>query len=567
MKAASLQVPLMIGVTGHRDLLATEVPVIEQAVERFFLDLQKRFPALPMLVTTPLAEGADRLVARVARRLEIPLNILLPMPRELYQKDFEGMSAESFEEMLSLGEIIELPLLPGLDAARELPEGAARDAQYEYLGIYLAAHSHILLALWDGKPSSAPGGTAQVVRFHQQNVVRLISGVQARSAIDFSEDESDLAYHIACSRAGNGGPTEGLASGEGAWLTRDDVQPRTATLPERYQAVFRQQGQLNRDLAAAHDWLPATNPEAGSEEAVATGELVDLAEAVDALAVRFQRLALRALRALYVLAALAGVSFIVYADLPDQEPMIWAYLAFLAVGFALYVLERRGAWYRRYVDYRGLAQGLRIQSYWAMAGVHMENPTEFPHDRFMRREELSLGWIRNVMRYGGRRSDAAVTRPSEASLGTVMDHWIRDQNDYYARGLRERLAHARTTSRLSTVGFTLGLCAAVVLALFQKDLTPPTVSFFIAAMVGLPYLAAVRTSYAERICERELIAQYAHMDRIYANAYRLLMATQDQREIRSILRALGEEALQEVGQWILRQRERPISGDRLFRSG
>lgn len=557
----------MIGVTGHRDLLDQELPVIEQAVEQFFLDLQQRFPGLPILVTTPLAEGADRLVARVARRLGIELNILLPMPLEQYRKDFEGMSADSFEEMLSLGEVIELPLIPDPDSEHELLETDARDARYEYLGIYLAAHSHILLALWDGKPSSAPGGTAQVVRFHQENVVRLISGVQARSAVDFSEDESDLAYHIACSRTGNGGPSEGLAPGEGAWLTRDDLQPRTSDLPERYQTVFRQQERLNLDLAMTTDWLEATKMAPSSPKEAATRELVALAEAVDSLAVRFQKRALRALRALYLLAALTGISFIVYADFPGQEPMIWAYLGFLALGFLLYLLERQGAWYRRYVDYRGLAQGLRIQSYWSLAGVRMENLTEFPHDRFMRREELSLGWIRNVMRFAGRHSDAAFDEPSRESLAVVMDEWIRDQHTYFSNRFRQRLANARTTSRLSIAGFVLGLCAAVVLALFQEYFTDSTVSFLIAAMVLLPYLAAVRSSYGERICERELIAQYAHMDRLYANAHRLLLATEDQRERSSILRALGEEALQEVGQWILRQRERPVSGDQLFRSG
>lgn len=188
MQASGARLPLMVGVTGHRDLLDSEVPRLEQAVQDFFLDLQRRFPDLPLLVTTPLAEGADRLVARVARRLDIPLNFLLPMPLDIYEHDFAGVSAEVFEETIRQGTVIELPLLQDLPSEGGLPEGTTRDAQYEYLGIYLAAHSHILLALWDGKPSQAPGGTAQVVRFHQENIVRLLSGVEARSAVDFSED-------------------------------------------------------------------------------------------------------------------------------------------------------------------------------------------------------------------------------------------------------------------------------------------------------------------------------------------------------------------------------------------
>ncbi|MEQ8861169.1 MAG: hypothetical protein RIC56_21190 [Pseudomonadales bacterium] len=557
----------MIGVTGHRDLVEAEEPLLERAVEAFFRDLSARFQDLPLLVTTPLAEGADRLVARVAQRLGIPLNILLPMPREIYQNDFVGASAAVFDEMLALGEVIELPLLEDVRQADDSITPIARDAQYEYLGIYLAAHSHVLLAIWDGKASPAPGGTAQVVRFHQENVVHLISGVGVRSAIDFSEDESDLAYHIACSRVSAGPPLAGLSPGEAAWLTRDDLQPRTSAMPQRYVEVFQQQERLNRDLQVAGLPADADGLLPAEADASVAADIGGLATAVDSLAVRFQRRALRTLRTLYVLAALTGISFIVYADFPDQDAMIWAYLLLLALGYTLYLLERRGAWYRRYVDYRGLAEGLRVQGYWAMAGVHMEVPTEFAHDRYMRREELSLGWIRNVMRFAGRRSDAATADAPPAALGRVIQHWIDSEHDYYQRRFREHVEHIRNIGRLSVAGFATGLAAAGVLALFQHSMSDASANILIAVMVGLPFIATVRASYAERICERELVAQFAHMARIYANAHRLLKTTEDAAEQRGILRALGEEALQEIGQWVLRQRERPVSGDQLFRTG
>ncbi len=565
MTPGPVQVPLVIGVTGHRDLVDAEIPALECSVEAFLSRLRERFPGLPLRVMTPLAEGADLLVARVARRLGISLTILLPMPMALYREDFEGVAAADFEEMRRQGEVIELPALGCAPGHSTQLTGDARDAQYEYLGIYLAAHCHILLALWDGKPSPAPGGTAQVIRFHQYNEVKLISGVEARSAIDFSEDESDLAYHIVCSREGNGGPGDRRTPGEGAWLTRDDLDPRTPDLPKRYEQVFRQQEHLNDDLAAR-----PLDPEpelAGYDDGTdRSHELDRLAAAVDGLAVHFQKRALRTLESIYAMAAVSGLSFIAYADFPDNPHMIWVYLTTLLVGFLLYALERRGAWYRRHVDYRGLAEGLRIQAYWAAAGVRMENPTEFAHDRFMRREELSLGWIRNVMRYAGCRADASCEAPSPDTLARVIDQWIRDQRDYYRHRLQEHLRHDRSLRRLGMTGFAVALAAALALALFQDGLPPFGVNVLIASMVGLPFLVAVRSSYAERVCERELVAQYAHMDRIYTNAQRLLAGTGNVAARQEILRALGEEALQEVGLWILRQRERPVSGDQIFRA-
>jgi hypothetical protein len=92
-------VPLVIGVTGHRDLSAAEVPLLEDSVERFLVGLRRRFPDLPLMILTPLAEGADRLVARVAKRMQLQVAVLLPMPTDLYRTDFDKASDEVFEEM------------------------------------------------------------------------------------------------------------------------------------------------------------------------------------------------------------------------------------------------------------------------------------------------------------------------------------------------------------------------------------------------------------------------------------------------------------------------------------
>ncbi len=57
MSNAADRVSLVIGVTGHRDLVPTEIPAITMQVERFFDTLANEFPDLPMMVLTPLAEG------------------------------------------------------------------------------------------------------------------------------------------------------------------------------------------------------------------------------------------------------------------------------------------------------------------------------------------------------------------------------------------------------------------------------------------------------------------------------------------------------------------------------
>ena len=84
---------LTIGVTGHRDLLAEEIPVLQEKVRDFFLQLKDDYPDLDLQLITPLAEGSDRLVADVALELGVDLIVPLPMPQADYELDFSSPDA------------------------------------------------------------------------------------------------------------------------------------------------------------------------------------------------------------------------------------------------------------------------------------------------------------------------------------------------------------------------------------------------------------------------------------------------------------------------------------------
>ena len=161
---------LTIGVTGHRDLVAGEVPVLKKAVRNFFLQLKHEFPNLDLQLITPLAEGSDRLVTDVAIELGIGLIVPLPMPQADYEQDFSSTAAiAAFRNSLENARIIHLRTLP--DAGDRPVTAEDRDRQYAQLGIFISNHSQVLLALWDGKPAAATGGTASVVNYHLTGVM------------------------------------------------------------------------------------------------------------------------------------------------------------------------------------------------------------------------------------------------------------------------------------------------------------------------------------------------------------------------------------------------------------
>jgi hypothetical protein len=172
------------------------------------------------------------------------------MPRELYVKDFESVAVrEKFDYLSSrAAETYELPLTPGNTLESISEKGDARDLQYAQLGVFLCAHCHILLALWDGKENGRLGGTGQVVRFHHDDVMPGYTSETSGSGFIIADDESDLVYHIVCSRdREDGQPAEPFEVGDFWWFSLDEHEPRAKKLPESHRWVFRYTSEFSRD--------------------------------------------------------------------------------------------------------------------------------------------------------------------------------------------------------------------------------------------------------------------------------------------------------------------------------
>jgi len=556
-------IPLIVGVTGHRDLLNDELDILKVSVRDFFNQVASAAPELTLSLISPLAEGADQLVAEVAMEMNIPVTALLPMPVDYYRQDFQGAALQKFNELLAVCDVIELSLKSPGEAGSSLDEDT-KEQQYVKMGAYLAAHSHILLALWDGKDSHWPGGTSRVINFHQYDTMDPTKDGDYLSPINFTEDESDLVYHIRCSRRSNEQSLSIDDSGTGIWSTRDSLEPKTKQIPARYLGVFRRMAEFNRDAAAivpaiTGKGLIPTELEAPFDSGI---ELIS-AQFVkaDALARHFQSRMFIAVRTGFVLILLAGLCFIIYADLFSNDMMIYGYLIFVLAIFIVFGFERISGWKRKYLDYRVLAEALRVQFYWSLASVRSNRAHRFCHDSFHERRDLELGWIRNVMRYTGRSVDAH-PHADKSKVDLVIKYWIGNDNEgqrnYYLSKASMSTDRQRLTRALEIGAFSAVMLMTLILAFIKLH---SDISDILIALIGLlPFIVAVRQNYAFQTSERELITQYSYYYRIFTNAQRLIEHGTNVEHRQHVLRALGEAALDESSQWILRQKERPISG-------
>ncbi len=563
------RVQLVIGAIGHRDLVASEVPALEARVRQFLAALQNRYPDLRLTLLTSVADGADRLVGDVAQSLGVPVVYVLPMPSELYERDFDDESRREYRRILAGSDVLTLPLIGGNSADDVTHPGAARDLQYSQLGAFIAAHCHILLALWDGRENGASGGTAQIIRYHQDDYMPGLTDGEPRSRLDATDDESDLVYHVVCSRdRPDGQPAPPLAVGDAWWLSRDANAPRTAEMPSRYEIVLQRMVEFSRDVIRHRAAIERSTSRLVQDDAtfqISAGDraIETLFSTADWLSLHYRSMTLTAMRMLYIFAGLAGVCFIAYGDLNDMDVMIYPYLGFMAASFAVFFVASRGAWHRRYVDYRALAEALRVQFYWAIAGVERTAPSRFGHDAFLKRQDLELGWIRHVLRVAGRGDDANAQRADDAGIEAAVKSWIGDarqgQLAFFRRRWPQLLRLHRVTDTVGMASLGAGLLLAAWLALSRLWFEREPTNWAIALMGLLALVGAVRQAYAHRTAEHENLSQYQFMERVMTNALGQLQRTRDPADRRRILKELGDAALRENGQWILRQRERPIS--------
>ncbi|MFM1896143.1 MAG: hypothetical protein RLZZ385_1217 [Pseudomonadota bacterium] len=578
MTSGDLQLPLVVAVTGHRDLVEQEIPLIRTRVKSLFEELKTRYPFNALTVMSPLAEGADMLVAEVAVEMSLPLIVPLPKPRAAYLQDFrDDGSRQRFQELCQqASDVFELAGMPPPPPAGVDYDKWRQDYPYAHLGTYLSAHCHILLAIWDGMPSSHLGGTAQVIKFHHDDVMPGVTPETVATQKMLVDDESDLVFHIQCSRSDSQTSAQNNnTSIMWSWFTKDADEPRTQTLPPQHELIFQRSGEFSADAIRHGETILRERVsllDASSTVAMPRGieRINHLFGIADWLAVFYQRKTLRTLLVTHIVAFFMGLMFILYSDMQSWRSFLLAFLGFFGVAITVQWFAKRGNWKRKYLDYRTLAEGLRVQFYWAVAGITGENKWKFTHDSYLQSQNPEFGWIRNVMRVAGMGCDAEPNQ-DEAGISYVIESWVgapdRGQLGYFKRKARDRIDRHQLTERIGQASLLINVMT-VVLFIFWGQLLSDTASNLVKVFMGATLLLyAVREGYTYAVGTKELIKQYEFMLRIFDNAHRRLTEAASAAEQRMILYALGQSALDEHSDWILMHRERSLDESEIWRMG
>lgn len=550
-------IPLIVAVTGHRDLAPEALPAIRIAAGAALDRLAAT--GCPIVVLSALAAGADQLVADEALARGARLVVPLPMPLERYRDTLGAQGdRERFDGLLARASCV-------YELAPEPGDGASDDARcYRALARELARCGHVLIALWDGLPGQT-GGTGEVV-------ARTLSIGQTHSG-GGRGPRAGAVWAIVTPRQDAPAPQLGEAGALVEIVADKDARPvasaSRAGLSESASALERYNAWVAR--------LAARSPRVIADSAAGLGVVDDPSDrlavtiqryaAADALAQRFQTRARReALGRLGML--LVGLMTFELTTGPAglSAWMLGGYLALVVA--AVWVC--RGLWQRddgAFLECRTLAEHLRVRVFSAIAGVGLPAGPS-------RAGGLPSGLI-DAAGCVWRLDDACAPAGQGASrdrLAQVHERWIDAQRGYFARAIaRERAQRTRWSAiGRGAVGLGLVVTAGVVVVLMVAGDRPGLRSGADWALLGVVWLmilaAMVRAYIAYRAFD-EHINRYDAMRARFDHAHRAVGAMLDADDASErtridragqIVAALASEALAENIAWHQLHRERPV---------
>jgi len=575
--------PLVIGITGHRDIREEDRQVLEHKVKEIFLQFRKDYSATPLILLSALAEGADRLAAKVAVSPEVGVRlvVLVPMPIDLYLLDFDSISVlgtplgtaaansssrEEFRALLDKAYTrFELGLVDGEEWETIAKPGPERDRQYELVGKYIAQQSQILIALWDGVDSNRVGGTASVIHFQT-------GGVPGPDPCALEAPEGFPVYHILTPRLTNPYP-------QGEVLSLRTIYPKVfqgnqAHAHEYYGKMFGRLNEFNRYITHADRGLDNKVIESKNyllqnmredELPAGMGSALNRYAVADALAIRFQKRLFWAQVLLHVGTFSAFLCFLLFVDLKDYQLYFLAASGILSIGVGvLRILSGKWALDTQHEDYRAMAEGLRVKFFWKLAGI-----TESVADHYLGKQRSELDWIRNGFRgwnvgespQNHEKLDSLDGEDQRNRLEFVRKYWIHHQQRYFHRAAKRNLKYHELIERLGNI--CVG--AVVVLGLVLLFLCVRNIELHRGlAVIGLEALlaaAALLHHFNNRMAYAEYKKQYDRMDSLFARGSDLLgkfLKSQDYKNASRCVKKVGIEALTENGDWVFLRRERPV---------
>jgi hypothetical protein len=310
------------------------------------------------------------------------------------------------------------------------------------------------------------------------------------------------------------------------------------------------------------EYLSPELPEAFSDER--TKNLVNYFSIADTLAIHFQKRTLRSLRLLFLTVMCATVVFGFYSNVDLGHPfeLVVLFAVFL-IAYIIFFFTARKKYQDKFQDYRALAEGLRIQFYWKLAGND-----ESVANNYLKEQRSELDWIRHGLRSWslplykiGKSLRNLPPEENKQRWDIIVKGWVLDQYKYFAKSSIREIGRLKVMNRTANMFLGASFLLIACNMIYQYFIGHMHLPILLFMSSVLPIAAGLLFGYAEKRTLSAHARQYERMAALFAKAKRHLDTSIEAGnfdEASDIIYELGREALKENGEWVLTHRERPI---------
>ena len=454
MNSTDLIIPyeLRIGVAGHRELQdqAAVSAVVDDLIMRLDSYLKQHYSVpVEWNVISPLAKGADRIVARSIMRLaNAELTVLTPFKIDEYRKDF--VTPEDLSEFEAFFK--KNPKLVELSPKEmNIHDASYRKTCYVDVGESVVDACEILIAVWDREVENT-SVTTQVVDYARQQK-KIILWINSRNP------GAGVNIHI--------------PGGEDEFISLTDISSpefifeNVRQLAEFFEDQSIQSSTYKQALDDSRKQLSVKANEAGIDcqhLAPVLEKVVPYYVRADLLAIFYQKHYMLIIKSVYVLSALA-VSVAVFQALfyPD---MLWIIIleiiAMSGVLFSVTYGNRRKS-HDKWLRYRHMAELLRVTMVTLLVSDDPCEPVADTHKTLV----FYAGpesWLRAAVHkiVTGAKSPALSGIEFTPLKQYVIQGWIEDQKNFHENNSAKKHSLAHISHLAVLIVFFVTMAMAVL---------------------------------------------------------------------------------------------------------
>ncbi len=532
-------IPLIIGVVGHRDI---DPDCIDSARERFITILREyrsKFPKTPILLLTSLASGVDLLAAKAALEVEgVSIGTLLPFEIEEYRATFENPTdLDSFDMLASLSVFI-------FNTTNRKKENNLKiDQMYRNNTRFLANHSDVLIAFWDGNITNLVGGTADTVLYklrkqHRPNSLEdvLVNQREFGSVVVIPIDRIN-SFATTC-----GGPAYGLEEGTAKEIPVTISQDKIAVKKDFWNSLP----------------IPLNSELSNSQNSHCDNLRYRAVKSSDKLRTKFRRSILIILG--------SGFFFIASIELQAQtesKSIAAISLVVVAASLIIFQLSRKRRVKEKYQQLSAITEASRIQEFWNSAGVKLE-----ASDFFLLGTDHKNDWMRSLIRtvnFLDQVFELNEKRETVFSTSQISDWISREISQLSGRsGSIVKNSKILRVIRIATSIF-IGISAAIWLLVTTNLILNPEDTLtlrgiFQAGFVISLSLAATLSSYSYLLALREQVFRDTRALRVLESSLETsqmdIENLNKQTQHIKISESLGLYFLRDISEWYVRYADR-----------